>query len=106
MTRIDLNGDLGESFGAWPMGEDAALLDVGSVGQTRLRLPRRRFHDHAATVAAAMERGVAIGAHVPPPRPAGFSAAARCLATPAEVHAMTLYQSARCTALPAPPAPA
>jgi hypothetical protein len=25
-TRIDLNADLGESFGAWRMGDDAALL--------------------------------------------------------------------------------
>ena len=25
--RIDLNSDLGESFGPWPMGQDAALMD-------------------------------------------------------------------------------
>ena len=30
MTTIDLNADMGESFGAWTMGDDAALLDVVS----------------------------------------------------------------------------
>ena len=26
--RIDLNADLGESFGAWRMGDDGAMLDI------------------------------------------------------------------------------
>ena len=25
---VDLNSDMGEAFGPWPMGDDAALLDV------------------------------------------------------------------------------
>lgn len=28
MMKMDLNSDLGESFGAWRMGDDAALLEV------------------------------------------------------------------------------
>ena len=28
--QIDLNSDLGESFGAWRMGNDAAMLDIVS----------------------------------------------------------------------------
>ena len=28
MTYIDLNSDLGESFGPWAMGDDAAMLEV------------------------------------------------------------------------------
>src|ERR687883_108093 len=28
MTKIDLVADLGESFGAWAMGEDEAILDL------------------------------------------------------------------------------
>ena len=27
-ATIDLNADLGESFGPWPIGNDAALLDI------------------------------------------------------------------------------
>ncbi len=30
MARIDLNSDLGESFGPWPMGDDAAMLAIVS----------------------------------------------------------------------------
>ena len=26
--RVDLNADMGESFGAWKLGDDAALLDI------------------------------------------------------------------------------
>ena len=28
MTTMDLNSDLGESFGAWRMGDDAAILRI------------------------------------------------------------------------------
>ena len=28
MTTVDLNADMGESFGPWKMGDDAALLKV------------------------------------------------------------------------------
>ena len=28
MTRVDLNADMGESFGPWKMGDDASLLKV------------------------------------------------------------------------------
>ncbi|MBP7440811.1 MAG: LamB/YcsF family protein, partial [Acidovorax sp.] len=27
MTTMDLNSDLGESLGAWTMGDDAAMLE-------------------------------------------------------------------------------
>ncbi|MFO8125027.1 LamB/YcsF family protein, partial [Yoonia sp.] len=31
MTRtVDLNSDMGEAFGPWRMGDDAALLDIVS----------------------------------------------------------------------------
>ncbi|HZE52700.1 MAG TPA: LamB/YcsF family protein, partial [Bradyrhizobium sp.] len=30
MKTIDLNSDLGESFGAWEMGNDAAMIDVAT----------------------------------------------------------------------------
>ena len=61
--RIDLNADLGESFGAWTMGEDASMLDIvtsaniacGFHGGDPLVMDR--------TVRMAMARGVGIGAH-------------------------------------------
>ena len=30
MTTIDLNCDLGEGFGAWEMGNDAAMIELAS----------------------------------------------------------------------------
>lgn len=60
---INLNADLGESFGPWVMGDDDALLDV--VASANLACG---FHagDPAVmrrTVAACVARGVSIGAH-------------------------------------------
>lgn len=61
--RIDLNSDLGEGFGPWAMGDDAAMLDLvtsaniacgGHAGD-----PETMF----ATLERATARGVVIGAH-------------------------------------------
>ena len=30
MVSIDLNSDLGESYGAWKMGDDQAMLEIVS----------------------------------------------------------------------------
>ncbi|MBO9171769.1 MULTISPECIES: LamB/YcsF family protein [Rhizobium] len=64
MWAIDLNSDLGESFGPWKMGEDDALIEV--VTSTNVACG---FHagDPAGilrTLRSAAARGVAIGAHV------------------------------------------
>ena len=37
--QIDLNSDLGESFGAWSMGNDAAMLDTRANRAAFLRKP-------------------------------------------------------------------
>lgn len=42
MKTIDLNADMGESFGAWRMGDDAALLEV--VSSASSPPVRRRPH--------------------------------------------------------------
>lgn len=64
MWAIDLNSDLGESFGPWKMGDDDALIEV--VTSTNVACG---FHagDPAGilrTLRSAAARGVAIGAHV------------------------------------------
>jgi UPF0271 protein len=61
---MDLNADLGEGFGVWRLGDDEALLDVVTSANVACG-----FHaGDAATMrrvcAAAVERGVAIGAQV------------------------------------------
>ncbi|MDA0566476.1 LamB/YcsF family protein [Streptomonospora sp. S1-112] len=62
--RIDLNSDLGESFGRWELGDDAALLEIVTSANVACG-----FHAGDPTVLRetcerAAERGVAIGAQV------------------------------------------
>ncbi len=62
--QIDLNSDLGESLGAWRMGDDDAMLGVVSSANVACG-----FHagDPAAilrTLKEAKARGVVVGAHV------------------------------------------
>ncbi|URK89045.1 LamB/YcsF family protein (plasmid) [Rhizobium sp. RCAM05350] len=72
MTAIDLNSDLGESYGAWRMGDDETMLGIVSSANVACG-----FHagDPAGiwkTVKAAAEKGVSIGAHVSYPDRVGF----------------------------------
>lgn len=72
MTTIDLNSDLGEGFGAWTMGDDAAMLDVVSSANIACGFHAGDPTIMLATARAAAERGVAIGAHVAYRDLAGF----------------------------------
>lgn len=92
MTRaIDLNSDLGESFGAYQIGFDADLFPLISSANVACGFhggdPRVMEH----TVAAAQQHGVAIGAHPGFPDLVGFGRR-EILATPDEVRTDTLYQ--------------
>jgi len=46
--QINLNADMGEGFGAYDIGDDAGVAQDHSVGEHRLRVPRRRSGDNAA----------------------------------------------------------
>ena len=61
--RIDLNSDLGESFGPWPMGQDAALMDSISSANVACGFHAGDPGAMRATIALAREKGVAVGAH-------------------------------------------
>lgn len=89
--KINLNADLGESFGAWTMGEDAALLGV--VGAANIACG---FHAGDPlvmrnTVRTALAAGVGLGAHPAYPDLQGFGRRPMTLA-PAELEAVILYQ--------------
>lgn len=64
MQSIDLNSDLGESFGAWTMGDDAAMLDIVSSANVACGFHAGDPTGILKTLRAAAERRVAIGAHV------------------------------------------
>ncbi len=91
MTRIDLNCDLGESFGAWRMGDDAALLDLVSSANIACGFHAGDPIIMQQTVGLAAARAVAIGAHVSLPDLQGFGRREMRVSAD-EVHAMTLYQ--------------
>jgi UPF0271 protein len=91
MKRIDLNCDLGESFGAWRMGDDEALLALISSASIACGFHAGDPLIMQHTVQQALAHGVAIGAHVSLPDLQGFGRREMSV-TPAEVHAMTLYQ--------------
>ncbi|MFD2237561.1 LamB/YcsF family protein [Aureimonas populi] len=61
--RIDLNADLGEGFGPWRMGDDAALLGVVTTANVACGFHAGDPAIMRSTVAAARERNVAVGAH-------------------------------------------
>jgi 5-oxoprolinase (ATP-hydrolysing) subunit A len=69
---IDLNCDIGESYGAWRMGDDDALLDLVSSANIACGFHAGDPSTIDATVCAATQRGVAIGAHPSYPDLAGF----------------------------------
>lgn len=64
MMNIDINSDLGESFGAWKMGDDNAMLDIVSSANVACGFHAGDPAGILRTLKAAAERGVAIGAHV------------------------------------------
>lgn len=64
MPAIDINSDLGESFGAWKMGDDAAMLDIVSSANVACGFHAGDPAGILRTLEAARRRGVAVGAHV------------------------------------------
>lgn len=88
---IDLNCDLGESVGAWTRAGDDAMLDLVSSASVACGFHAGDARVMRATVVAAAERGVRVGAHVSYPDREGFGR--RDLAcSPAEIESDTLYQ--------------
>lgn len=88
---IDLNCDMGEGFGAWQMGDDMALLDCVTSANVACGFHAGDFSTMARVVAAAVERGVAVGAHPSLPDLQGFGRRAMQVSE-REVYEMTIYQ--------------
>ncbi|WP_367068631.1 5-oxoprolinase subunit PxpA [Oryzisolibacter sp. LB2S] len=72
MSVMDLNSDLGESLGAWTMGDDAAMLDIVSSANVACGFHAGDPAGILATLRAAQARGVTVGAHVAYPDLVGF----------------------------------
>ena len=91
LTTIDLNSDLGESFGRWTLGSDAELMKVITSANVACGYHAGDPGVMRATVRLARDAGVAVGAHPGLPDLAGFGR--RNMAVSAEeVEDMVLYQ--------------
>lgn len=89
--RIDLNADLGEGFGPWTMGDDAALLGIVSSANIACGFHAGDPAIMDRTVRIALERGVDVGAHVGLPDRQGFGRRPMQI-PPAELAVMITYQ--------------
>jgi len=92
IRSIDLNADMGESFGAWQMGDDAALMPWITSANVACGFHAGDPATIAATVALAVRHGVAVGAHPGLPDLQGFGRR-NLQVTEEQVYQMTLYQA-------------
>lgn len=88
---IDLNCDLGESFGAWRMGADEAIMPLITSANIACGFHAGDPAVMARTVQLAKAHGVAVGAHPGYADLQGFGRRELQLA-PDEVEALVLYQ--------------
>ena len=91
MKHIDLNADAGESFGAWQLGHDGALMPQLTSVNLACGFHAGDAGTMRRSVALALKHEVAIGAHPGFPDLLGFGRR-DLAASPDEVYADTLYQ--------------
>ena len=72
MPSVDLNADMGESFGPWVMGQDEALLKVITSANIACGMHAGDWDVMAATLRTAVAQGTGIGAHPGFPDLQGF----------------------------------
>lgn len=89
--ELDLNADLGESFGAWRLGDDAGLLPVVTSANVACGFHAGDPATLVQTCRAAVAHGVAIGAQVGYRDLAGFGRRYIDVA-PDDLYADVLYQ--------------
>ncbi|MGJ8604237.1 MAG: LamB/YcsF family protein [Marivita sp.] len=69
---VDLNADMGESFGPWPMGSDAELLQIITSANVACGFHAGDWDVMSDTMSLAVAQGVGIGAHPGFPDLQGF----------------------------------
>lgn len=89
--QIDLNADLGEGFGPWRMGDDAALMEIITSANIACGFHAGDPVIMDRTVRMACERGIDVGAHVGFPDLMGFGRRP-IQADPRELASYVLYQ--------------
>lgn len=90
--RVDLNSDLGESFGRWELGADSEILTLVTSANVACGMHAGDPCVMRRTVANAAENHVAVGAHPGYPDLQGFGRRHLSLSAD-EAYAYVLYQA-------------
>ncbi len=91
MVAIDVNSDLGESYGVWTLGDDAAMLGIVTSANVACGFHAGDPSVLRAACSLAVRNGVAIGAQVSFPDLPGFGRRHLDMA-PDELRDAVLYQ--------------
>ncbi|HMG50602.1 MAG TPA: 5-oxoprolinase subunit PxpA, partial [Inquilinus sp.] len=92
MASVDLNCDMGEGFGAWEMGDDAAMLEIVTSANVACGFHAGDPTVMRRTLVLARDRGIGIGAHPGFLDIFGFGRRAIQGQTAEEIEAQTIYQ--------------
>ena len=92
MKRIDLNCDMGESYGAWKMGDDAGVMPHISSANVACGFHGGDPATIRKTVQLAVDNDVAIGAHPSLPDIQGFGRRVMKI-SPQEMYDLVVYQA-------------
>jgi 5-oxoprolinase (ATP-hydrolysing) subunit A len=90
--HIDLNSDMGESFGSWRMGDDAAMLDIVTSANVACGFHAGDPDIMFRTAELARAKGAAIGAHPGFDDLRGFGRRVIRGDSPATIERMVAYQ--------------
>ncbi len=92
MKKIDLNCDMGESYGAWKMGADAEVMPYISSANIACGFHGGDPATIRKTVRLAVDSGVAIGAHPSLPDLMGFGRRTMRI-SPQDMYDLVVYQA-------------
>jgi 5-oxoprolinase (ATP-hydrolysing) subunit A len=92
MKKIDLNCDMGESYGAWKMGDDAAIMPLITSANVACGFHGGDPATIRKTVRLAVDNGVAIGAHPSLPDLQGFGRRVMKI-SPQDMYDLVVYQA-------------
>lgn len=91
MYELDLNSDIGESYGTYTLGNDGAVLNLVTSANIACGFHAGDAPTMRKTVTLALEKGVALGAHPGLPDLAGFGRRNMDI-TAQEAYDMVVYQ--------------
>jgi len=92
MKKIDLNCDMGESYGAWKMGADAGVMPYISSANIACGFHAGDPATIRQTVRLAVDQGVAVGAHPSLPDLMGFGRRVMRI-SPQDMYDLVIYQA-------------